>query len=206
MNIVFDLDGTLIDSRLRLYRLFQYLVPDSSLSFEQYWALKQRKISNETILLSILVVDQVQVTHFVTPWMTLIESPFYLALDENFVGIHAALTRFQQRADLHVCTARQLRQPVLDQLASLDILHFFNQILVTEQKHSKGSLIAAHVAGRSLQDWMVGDTGKDIQVGKLLNRKTCAVLSGFLSRESLEGYNSDFILDSVVNFSPPAYA
>ena len=95
---------------------------------------------------------------------------------------------------------------MLDQLASLDILHFFNQILVTEQKHSKESLIAAHVADRSLQDWMVGDTGKDIQVGKLLNMKTCAVLSGFLSRESLEGYNSDFILDSVVNFSPPAYA
>ena len=189
-----------------MYRLFQYLMPDSPLSFDQYWALKQRKISNETILLSILGKDQAQITHFVTQWMTLIESPPYLALDENFVGIHVALTRFQQQADLHLCTDRQLRQPVLDQLASLDILHFFKQILVTEKNHCKESLIAAHVANRSLQDWMVGDTGKDIQVGKLLNMKTCAVLSGFLGRESLEGYNPDLILDSVVNFSLPTYS
>ena len=201
MNMVFDLDGTLIDSRLRLYRLFQHLVPDSQFSYEQYWALKQKKISNEVILSSMLGKEQDQVMRFVAQWMALIESPSYLALDKNFVGIHAALTRFQQQADLYVCTARQLRQPVLDQLASLDILQFFKRVLVTEQKHSKETLIAAYVANLSSQDWMVGDTGNDIQVGKLLNMKTCAVLSGFVSRVSLEDYNPDLILDFVVNVS-----
>ena len=137
--------------------------------------------------------------------MALIESPSYLALDKNFVDIHAALTRFQQQADLYVCTARQLRQPVLDQLASFDILRFFKQVMVTEQKHSKETLIAAHVANLSSQDWMVGDTGNDIQVGKLLNMKTCAVLSGFLSRESLEDYNPDFILNFVGDVSLSLY-
>ena len=203
MNIVFDLDGTLIDARLRLYRLFQHLVPESPLSFEQYWALKKKKISNETILLTVLGSDGEKVQRFVTQWMKLIESPPYLALDNNFAGIHVALNCFQQQADLYVCTARQLRQPVLDQLESLDLLHFFKQILVTEQKYSKQSLIEAHVRNRSAQDWIVGDTGKDIQVGKLLNMNTCAVLSGFLSKESLEGYNPDRILDAVVNFSLP---
>lgn len=204
MNIVFDLDGTLIDSRLRLYRLFQHLAPDSPLSYEQYWAFKQRTISNETILSSELGHDQDQITRFVVEWMTLIESPPYLALDGNFSGVHTTLAGLQQQADLHVCTARQLRQPVLDQLASLDLLHFFKQVLVTEQKHSKESLIMAHVASLSTQDWLVGDTGKDIQVGKLLNMKTCAVLSGFLSRENLQSYDPDLILDSVVNFPLPA--
>jgi len=200
MNIVFDLDGTLIDSRLRLYRLFQHLVPDSSLSYAQYWAFKQNKISNEKILSSELRHDQKQIARFVAQWMTLIESPPYLALDSNFAGIHSTLAVLQQRADLHVCTARQLRQPVLDQLESLNLLQFFKQILVTEQKQSKESLIAAHVAGLSTQDWLAGDTGKDIQVGKLLNMKTCAVLSGFLSRESLLSYAPDLIVDSVIDF------
>lgn len=201
MNIIFDLDGTLIDSRLRLYRLFQHLAPDSKMSFEQYWELKRKKISNEKILLSELDYNKVQVTRFVTKWMKLIETPPFLSLDENFEGIHIALNHIQQQADLHVCTSRQFHQPVLDQLASLDLLHFFKQILVTEQKYTKVSLIASHITNRSILDWVVGDTGRDIQVGKLLNMRTCAVLTGFLSRESLEGYNPDLISDSVVNFS-----
>ena len=200
MNIVFDLDGTLIDSRLRLYRLFQHLAPDSLLSYEQYWAFKQNKISNETILSSELGRDIDQIARFVAQWMTLIESPPYLGIDSNFAGIHGTLAGLQQQADLYVCTARQLRQPVLDQLASLNLLQFFKQVLVTELKHSKESLIAAQVAGLSSRDWLVGDTGKDIQVGKLLNMKTCAVLSGFLSRESLQSYDPDLILDSVIDF------
>jgi phosphoglycolate phosphatase len=201
MNIIFDLDGTLIDSRLRLYRLFQHLAPDSPLSYEKYWAFKERKISNETILSSELGHNQDQIARFVRHWMTLIESPAYLALDKNFPGIHSALARLQQQADLHVCTARQLRQPVLDQLANLGLLKFFKQVLVTEQIERKETLIASHVAGLSSQDWLVGDTGKDIQVGKLLNIKTCAVLSGFLNRESLQTYEPDLIIDSVGKMS-----
>lgn len=201
MNIVFDLDGTLIDSKLRLYRLFQYLAPDSQLSYEQYWDLKQRKVSNEAILASELGHDQSRILQFVTEWMTLIESPLYLALDSNFPGIKSALASLQQQADLYVCTARQLRQPVLDQLASLDLIHFFKQILVTEQKNSKELLIANHVRNLSTQDWLVGDTGRDMQVGKFLNMKTCAVLSGFLNCESLQSYSPDRIVNSVVDFS-----
>lgn len=203
MNIVFDLDGTLIDSKLRLYQLFQHLAPDSPLSYEQYWAFKQNKITNETILSSELGHGQDQIARFVAQWMMLIETPSYLALDSNFAGIHTALAGLQQQADLYVCTARQLRQPVLDQLTSLDLLRFFKQVLVTEQKHSKESLIAANVVGCSKQDWLVGDTGKDIQAGKFLNIKTCAVRSGFLSEESLQSYEPDLILESVVNFQLP---
>lgn len=201
MNIIFDLDGTLIDSRLRLYRLFQNLAPYSQLSFEQYWEFKQKKISNETILLSELGFKKYEVGQFITEWMGLIESPEYLAMDVNFPGIHSALTHLQKQAELHICTARQLRQPVLGQLERLDLLRFFNRILVTEQKHSKESLITTHISDLNTQDWMLGDTGKDIQAGKSLGVKTCAVLTGFLNKNSLSGYNPDLILNSVVDFS-----
>lgn len=201
MNIVFDLDGTLIDSRLRLYSLFQHLAPDSPLNFEQYWAFKRGHVSNETILSTELGYGQDRIARFVAVWMNLIESPPYLALDGNFPGMHATLAGLQERADLHVCTSRQKRQPVLDQLASLDLLPFFTQVLVTEQKHSKESLIAEHIPGVSTQDWLVGDTGKDIQIGKLLNMNTCAVLSGFSNGSNLQKYFPDLIVDSVIDFS-----
>ena len=51
MNLIFDLDGTLIDSRLRLYKLFQQLVPTSELTYQDYWAFKQENVSNEDILI-----------------------------------------------------------------------------------------------------------------------------------------------------------
>jgi phosphoglycolate phosphatase len=180
--------------------LFQDLTPDSSLSYEQYWAFKKRRISNETILASEMGYDQSRVSKFLANWMTKIESPSYLQLDSSFARIHATLTQLRQNADLHVCTDRQKRQPVLDQLADFNLLKFFKQVMVTEQRHSKESMIAMHVADIRMQDWMVGDTGKDVETGKVLKIKTCAVLSGFLSIESLRYYNPDLIIDSVADF------
>ena len=210
MNIVFDLDGTLIDSKLRLYRLFQSLAAPSSLSYEEYWALKKNKTSNATILSGRLGYSEEQIAGFVVRWMSLIESPSFLALDSNFEGIHAGLGALQRNADLHVCTARQLREPVVEQLLSLNLLQFFEQVLVTEHKRTKESLILANIANLSSNDWIVGDTGKDIQVGKSLNIRTCAVLSGFLNRQVLRSYGPNLVLDSVIEFAfledsqPPA--
>lgn len=204
MNIVLDLDGTLIDSKLRLYRLFQALATETSLSYEEYWALKKTRTSNSTILSSRLGYDETQIADFLAQWMSLIETPSFLALDSNFDGIHAALGALQRDADLHVCTARQLRESVMKQLVSLNLLQYFEQVLVTEHKYSKEALILANVASLSSNDWLVGDTGKDIQVGKSLNMKTCAVLSGFLNEKVLRGYGPNLILDSVIAFRAAA--
>ena len=201
MNIVFDLDGTLIDSKLRLYKLFQYLAPSSTFTYEQYWFLKQNKISNEHLLSTYLGYDKESIECFISKWMSLIESSDYLQLDTNFEGMHNYLEALTDIADLFVCTARQLRQPVIDQLASFRLLPYFKKVMVTEQRDSKKNLIVSHISNLSSKDWMVGDTGKDIQVGKSLNMKTCAVLSGFLNFESLKTYEPNLIVDSVFEFN-----
>jgi phosphoglycolate phosphatase len=203
VNIVFDLDGTLINSKLRLYRLFQTLATETSLSYEEYWVLKKAKTSNSTILSSHLGYDEAQIADFLAQWMSLIEAPSFLALDSNFEDIHSALGALRRGADLHICTARQLRESVMQQLVGLNLLSYFDQVLVTERKYSKEALISANVANLSANDWLVGDTGKDIQVGKSLNMKTCAVLSGFLNESVLKGYGPNLILDSVIAFRPP---
>jgi phosphoglycolate phosphatase len=202
LNIIFDLDGTLIDSKPRLYRLFQYLVPSSQLSYEEYWKLKQNKISHQTILTSQMGYKDQEITKFMSDWMKLIETPEFLKLDAAFPGMRSTLSRLKESATLHVCTARQFREPVLEQLESIGLLPFISQTLVTLQKYSKETLIDQHVEGRSSDDWILGDTGKDIQIGKLLGMRTCAVLSGFLNRKSLLDYSPDLIIDSANDFSP----
>jgi phosphoglycolate phosphatase len=110
------------------------------------------------------------------------------------------LDRLSKKATLHICTARQYRQSALDQLDRLGLLSYFNTVMVTEQSKSKDELITSTVLELSPNDWIVGDTGKDIQVGHALGIKTCAVLSGFLSKKSLLPYKPDLILQSVDDF------
>jgi phosphoglycolate phosphatase len=200
VNLIFDLDGTLIDSRLRLFRLFQQLVPSSKLTYESYWNLKQDKVSNEAILCKEFGFNAAAIERFLVDWMESIEAPEFLAFDTNFPGMHETLEKLSKQARLHVCTARQHRQPAVDQLSRLGLLVFFQSVMVTEQSKSKEDLIAS-VSGLSPEDWIIGDTGKDIKVGQALGIKTCAVLSGFLSEKSLKPYGPDLILPIATDFS-----
>ncbi len=152
------------------------------------------------ILAQELGYDPIQTAHFVTQWMRLIETPEFLKWDSNFEGIHAALTDLAAEADLHVCTARQLREPVITQLTQLGLLSYFKTVLATELKSSKEALIAAHIPTLTHQDWILGDTGNDILVGRALKINTCAVLTGFQTQSTLQPYGPDLILPSVTDF------
>lgn len=202
INLIFDLDGTLIDSRLRLYRLFQRLIPESKFSFESYWAFKQNQVSNETILAHEFGYDAAAIKCFVADWMELIEAPEYLSLDTAIPSIHDALDRLGKEARLHVCTARQHRWLAIDQLNHLGLLACFDRVMVTEQSRSKEELIS-ELPDLGPNDWIIGDTGKDIQVGQALGIKTCAVLSGFLSEKRIKAYNPHLILPTATDFCVP---
>lgn len=201
MNVVFDLDGTLIDSRARMYALYRRLVPATTLDFDTYWLHKRAKVPHKDLLQRQEGYGEQQVYVFIKHWMELIETPELLAMDTNFHGVPEALGRLRPHASLHVCTARQMRQPVLGQLEQLGLLQNFSSVLATEENHkSKAELITAQLSNLSCRDWMIGDTGKDIELGKQLGMRTCAVLSGFLSRESLLPYGPDRILESAAYF------
>jgi phosphoglycolate phosphatase len=200
VNIIFDLDGTLIDSKPRLHQLFQHLVPESKLSFSEYWDLKFSGLSNETIVSNEFGFNERAVTEFRREWMDLIESPVFLEMDTNFSGMHEALEGLRGSARLYVCTARQFVEPVYVQLEALNLLGYFDEVMVTEQRNTKEFLIAQKVPDLSSDDWMIGDTGKDVQVGIALGINTCAVLTGFMTADALSRYSPNRILESVIDF------
>lgn len=201
VKLVFDLDGTLIDSRLRLHTLFQQLVPESDLTFDSYWALKRANLTHGEILRHRFGFGSAAVDRFVADWMWLIESPSLLNLDTVLPGVDDALSRLAPTAALYVCTARRRPQVAIDQLERLGILHHFTKVMVTEGVSSKRELIAS-IPDLAPGDWFLTDTGRDIQVGQALGMRTCAVLSGFLSEDSLRAYEPDLILPSVADFHP----
>jgi phosphoglycolate phosphatase len=201
MKIIFDLDGTLIDSRERLYRLFQHLVPASALTFDEYWNDKRNKIDHRTILENKFAFSEQDIALFQKNWMDQVELPEWLSFDKPFKGVTEYLSELRKQHELYLVTARQFETSVLMQLADYGWANIFTKIFVTAQKTEKTDLIKNALA-TGAADWFVGDTGKDIETGKSLGMQTAAVLSGFLNREILMQYEPDLIVDTVIDFNP----
>lgn len=200
MNVFFDLDGTLIDSRQRLYQLFQRLVPQSQLSFDDYWNLKRNKVDHSTILREYFNYTPEYFMIFEKNWIKLIESKEYLVIDQPFEGITEFLLHLKKiNVNIYLVTARQKISGVKYQLEKFGWNQLFDEILVTEQKKEKAELIKPFIDSNQ-DNWVIGDTGNDIQVGKSLGIKTVAVLSGFLNEKQLTSYKPDVIIENVLQF------
>ena len=199
MKIFIDFDGTLIDSKLRLYKLFQELIPQSNLTYDEYWNLKQNKINHAAILKKHFSFDRKDVNLFEQKWMSHIESEEYLQIDRPFVGVTEYLLSLKEKGfELYLVTARQFKDKVLSQLVLFGWSEIFIDILVTEQKINKADLIKSVISNNTI-GWIIGDTGKEIEVGKQLSLKTVAVLTGFLNRKKLLLYHPDIIVDKITD-------
>ena len=197
MNIIFDLDGTLVCSRKRVYELFCDLVECREISFSDYWYLRFIGKSNQDILREKFDYSDDDLLSFIDSWMHKIETDFYLERDTLINGASAFLEKASQEHTIYVCTARQSTSQVTKQLARLSILHLFEGIFITEQKFTKAELLRNSGLKFSKADWMIGDTGHDIITGKEININTCAVLSGCMSETKLKEYNPDVILKDI---------
>lgn len=201
MTLFLDLDGTLINSKPRLFNLFRFLVPQSDLSFEEYWDLKKEGKGHEIILREYYKYTDKEIEQFQNRWYSLIEAPEWIQYDQPFDLITEKLQELKKKFSLVLVTARQSDTTVHSQLALFGWTKLFSHTLVTKQKHEKEELIK-NLIQTSPSDWFIGDTGKDVQAGKALGTNTIGVLSGFRSREQLEKYQPDFILNSLLEFHP----
>ncbi|RYZ77825.1 MAG: HAD family hydrolase [Proteobacteria bacterium] len=195
-NFFLDFDGTLIDPRDRLYKLFMELVPEASFSFEDYWKIKNSRVIQSDLLTKWFQYGADDIAKFKTCWMNKVEERARLDLDRPFEGVSRILGELSNKHGLFLVTARQKPEFVAWQLEKFGWSKFFKRILVTEQRSSKAELI------RSLQtfsgdDVLVGDTGEDVQTAHELNLISVAVGSGFLSKEILQSYKPNFLLNSI---------
>jgi phosphoglycolate phosphatase len=198
VHLFFDLDGTLIDSRQRLYNLFQRLVPQSDLTFEEYWNLKRQKIGHQKILMEQFGYNEQTVSVFEKEWLDLIETEEYLSYDKPFdFTKHVLQTLKAKNHKLYLITARQSKEKTLKQLNDLGLSCFFEGVFITESKKTKFDLIKESKIQLLPNDILIGDTGIDIKTAKDLNLINIAVLSGFRNREILSEYAPDFIENDI---------
>jgi len=199
MKVFFDLDGTLVDASDRLYLLFQFLVPVSSLTKDKYWKLKRNKVNHPEILRTQYMYTDEKIKVFENTWLSMIELPEWIALDKPFAGITKHLLELKKDHILYIVTARQSEETAISQITNYGWSGIFDDVLVTKQRYEKSELVKKNRS--EVTDWIVGDTGKDIETGKRLGLRTAAVLSGFLSKERLMEYHPDIIANFVTDLT-----
>lgn len=198
-SIFLDFDGTLIDSRERLYTLFQELAPQSKLSFDEYWDIKRTRVDQQKLLRKNFLYTEDQIANFKEQWRSKVEEAQRLMQDKPLAGVSEFLTRLNREGyHLHLVTARKNAELVEMQLKRFDWRQYFNHVLVSCQSESKENLVRRTVCFTP-DDIFVGDTGEDVQTAKALGIKSIAVTSGILSAEVLKDYTPDFICESLVN-------
>jgi phosphoglycolate phosphatase len=196
LNLIFDLDGTLIDSSRRMFSLFNNLVAESTLDKDSYWILKRNGISHETILREKFNYSTNRIADFSIRWMDLIESTSYLAFDLKYANVDEKLATLKKSGSLYLCTSRQSISSTLSQLKKLGLYELFDEIIITQHRSTKHDLIIKYI-DVTPNDWMIGDTGYDIKTGHQLGISTCAVTNGFLCEEVLRRYNPRKIIENI---------
>ena len=135
MIIVFDLDGTLIDSSKRLYCLFQRLIPESEFSKFEYWELKRNKIDHQSILEKFFPEREFDI--FNKEMLSKIELPEYLSMDRVFPDTIETLECLSVSHTLVWLTARQSKERLMREMEWLHMDPYFDSILVTESKTTR---------------------------------------------------------------------
>ena len=202
MNIFCDLDGTLIDSKPRLFALFRNLVPEAAeFSFEQYWRWKLDGLKHDDILKNEFQYDENQMQHFIKSWFEKIETEKYLAFDKPFSFSIEGLSLLQGKGhQLYLVTTRRDRATAIRQLQQLELEKYFKQILITEKLGDKVAMVRELSVTLSPSDIFVGDTEEDIRSGKELGIRTASVLSGFRSEKELQKWAPDYLYHDFEEF------
>lgn len=205
-HIFFDLDGTLIDSRARLYNLFHELVPNNPLSFDAYWKLKRQGLNQNALLTQYFHYSDKEIEAFKQLWLKKIEEPERLDLDIPFDGAKDLLARLANEHALYLLSARQFPQRTQTQIAHFGWTSYFQALFITEQKQSKASLLRAHFSSNK-HDVIIGDSCEDILTGKELGMHTIAVYSGIIGKDILLSYKPDELCRDVrdVTFKIPKF-
>lgn len=200
VRLFIDLDGTLLDASRRLHGLFSSLVPRSDLTLREYWDLKRSGLSHELLLSRDFGFTPEEVERFERKWLDRIEDPQWLEVDRPYPGVADRLSVLSSQHELHLLTARQRVDMVHKQISAVGWEGAFRTVMVTGGIRSKSDLLREVVSEPT--DWLVGDTGADVQAGRMCGLRTAVVTQGFLSREVLIRYAPDRVYPSFAEFEP----
>ena len=206
VQLIIDLDGTVLDCRPRFHALFRDLAPQSDLDFDAYWKLKRLPRSHSWILSNREKWPDKRVAQYLDDWKSRIETARYLAFDEPLPAAHAALSSLAQNAELILLTSRQFEEPVFNQLDRHGLTSLFSRVLVTAAIGTKVDVLRGEGMILSSRDMIIGDTEADIDLARAFGAQAISVLSGCRDRAFLASQRPDHVYEDIGDFASAHFA
>lgn len=202
-QIALDLDGTLLDGRLRHYHCYRDILESHGfypLPVDEYWEMKRQRRSRKAQLAA--TGAESIYSEFLAAWMERIEKPEYLRLDRIQDG---ALTRLQEWRDaglnVVLVTLRSNRATLMEQLQWTGLLPFFSSVVICPPagggEGKAAGLLREFPGVESASCLWVGDTEADAEGAMHLGCPVWLLWCGLRSREFLSSLHPDFLTASI---------
>jgi len=189
-NLALDFDGTLIEISSRDYWLYYDVMHEmghSTLKFHEYWPLRRERYPLDRLL---KINGCNDVDRYISMRMERCELPEYLRLDVVLDGTLEALQLLARHFRCYVVTARGNVKNTLDEIKSMDLLHYLSDVIVASGPKLDALRELDPVA-------MVGDTENDVFPARELGIRSIAVCSGIRSREYLKTISPDHVVENI---------
>lgn len=198
-HIIFDLDGTLIDSKPEIIstykKVFEEIVPPHVIEYEE--------INYGNTLTAILEKVYNQHSALIEKAKLLFSEIYDHSNYENtllYSDVFEILHQFHSKEFiLHIATNKRL-QPTVNILKSKGIFQLFTSVvthdLIKDKPLSKSDMVKLICQEQSVsKGFMVGDSSQDIQAGLDANLETIAALYGYEKKEELLRNNPKFVIN-----------
>ncbi len=197
-KIVFDLDGTLLDSRKRHILVLQRIDNDlkeiyasnSDYDFSDYFECKRNGMSTFRYLVDCKNFSEEVARVYSLKWIELIEAEEFLKEDVLYSDSIAILKRLKSlnQYELYLITARANEIGLRKQLNDFDLTKYFTEIYCVSPKYAKDEKVKVARNLTHVILW-VGDTEVDWQAANSISTEFYALNRGFRDRSYWEKNN-----------------
>lgn len=202
-TIIIDLDGTILDGRLRHYQCYSDILSERGfvpMPIDKYWEMKRNRTDRHKQL-AVSGADNIY-DEFLSSWLSRIEEKEYLQLDRLQTAAVEKISEWKASGTtLILITMRNNKNNLFWQLSLFELLPLFDRVVAvgnTEAAGDKAGAVMSYVdaADRGSILW-IGDTETDINAARLIGVKVCAVYGGLRTPEYLAELKPDFIVSDL---------
>lgn len=202
--IILDLDGPLLDGRLRHYACHRAILVDRGLRplpLERYWHMKRNRapLSDQLAEAGAESIEEA----YRRAWLERIEHPDLLRLDRVQPGALARLDAWRARGrTLILATQRRDPDALHRQLERVGLSDRLDRVIVCPagpggEHHKARAVRAAEPKLHPESSVWIGDTEVDILAARELGCRVWAVTCGLRSRAFLEKFSPDHMVDDL---------
>lgn len=190
MTYVFDLDGTLIDSRARHYLLMKDILIRNGVLISKCFAsdfmrYKAEGKSGLSYLTEVLHMEEMEAQGIHSEWVGRIEEYEWLRYDTLYPDAEEMCKRCECIGKVFFLTGRKNQVGLLNELERLGIARYAKKVFVVDPAWAEAEK-ANVLRGISMNDpdcIMIGDTEVDYHAAKAAGTKYYLLNRGFRGRE-----------------------